>query len=355
MVRSRDQLSEAFGISPFLFLLAATKTQMTMTMTMMMRQRRGWMIRITLILSLLLICLPSSTSVEATENTTDIEQITRKHHEQLLHDAVASVEKSLQDQIQSLQSRLEASEMRETSFIYKEREFESLLEAQAKKGEGTARRIQTLEEQRKQLSEDLKARTQELTATKNKYFDIRQELYAANQRLRELERRANESIFSSVWSRVSSSKEVGRMLQQAERSWSVMKDNDIDPIKIKLISGLHITKSQLFGLLSNWNSFVGSVAEPVISSEYLRPLRQYRQHTISTVDESVQTASSVIISYCMLQQNHEPSGWLYFFSQYVNANSGFMVECLEVLLILLCLGTVLYVGVLLRKIFASPK
>jgi small-conductance mechanosensitive channel len=330
-----------------------------MTMVVMMQQRRGWMIRITLILSLFLLYLPSSAPGKVPAKETErvaVDHITREHHEQLLHDAVASAEKSLQDQNQSLQSRLEASEMREISFIDKERQFDSQMEAQAKKSEGTAHRIQTLEEQRKQLSEDLKARTQELTATKNKYFDPRQDLYAANVRLREIERRANESIFSSVWSRVSSSKEVGRILHHAERSWSVIKDSAIDPIKMKLDSGLHIIKSQLFGLLSNWNSFLGGVAEPVISSEYLQPLRQYRQQMISRVDESLQTASSVIISYCMLQQNHEPSGWLHFASQYVNANSGFIVECLEVLLILLCLGTVLYVGfIFYRNIFASPK
>jgi hypothetical protein len=332
---------------------------MTVATTMMMKQRRGWMIRITLILSLILLCVPSSTSEKVPAEETErvvVDHITRERHEQLLHDAVASAEKSLQDKSQSLQSRLDASEIREISFIYKAREFESLLEAQAKKSEWTARRIQTLEEQRKQLSEDLKARTHELAATKDKYFDTRQELYVANKRLRERERRANDSIFSSVWSRVSSSKEVGRILQHAERSWSVIKDSAIDPMKMKLVSGLHIIKSQLSGLLSNWNSFLGGVAEPVISSEYLRPLRgQYRQQMISTVDESLQTATSVIISYCMLQQNHEPSGWLHFSSQYVNANSAFFVECLEVLLILLCLGTVLLVGFLLRNIFTSLK
>ena len=330
----------------------------------MMKRRGG----ITLILSLFLLYLPSSTSrkIPATETErVAVDHITRDHHEQLLHDAVASAEKSLQghheqllhdavdsaekslqDQIHSLQSRLEASKMCETSLIYKAREFESLLEAQAKESEGTTHRIQTLEGQRKQLSEDLKARTQELAAAKNKYFDIRQDLYAANLRLRELERRANESIFSAVWSRVSSIKEVGRILQLAEQTWSLIKYS-------KLFSGLHIIESQLVGLLANCNSFLGGVVEPAISSEYLRPLRQYQRQMISV--ESVQTATSAIISYCMLQQKHEPSGMLYFASQYVNANSGFVVECLEVLLILLCLGTMLCVGFLFRNISLSPK
>ena len=312
-----------------------------------MMKRRGEVILI--LCSLFLLYLPSSTSSKVSAIETErvtVDHITREHHEQLLHDAVASAEKSLQDQSQSLQSRLDASEMREKSFIYKAQEFESLLEAEAKESKGKAHRIQTLEEQRKQLSEDLKARTQELAAAKNKYFDTRKDLYAANVRLRELERRANESVFSSVWSRVSSSKEVRRILQHVEQSWSLIKDS-------KQFSGLHIIKSQLVGLLSNWNSFLGGIAEPAISSEYLRPLRQYRQQMIS--DESLQTASSVIISYCILQQKHEPSGRLYFASQYVNANSGFVVECLEVLLILLCFGTVLCAGFFFRNIFASPK
>jgi hypothetical protein len=338
-------------------------------MTMTMKKRRGWTIRGTLILALFLLCLPSSTSSEVPDTETErvaVDHITREHHEQLLHDAVASAEKSLQDQSQSLQSRLDASEMRETSFIYKVRESESLLEAQAKKSEslleaqakkseGIVRRIQTLEEQRKQLSEDLKTRTQELAVAKNKYFDTRQDLYAANVRLRELERRANESIFLSVWSRVSSSKEVGRVLQHAEQAWGLIKDSAIDPIQMKLGSGLHMIKSQRSGLLSNWNSFLGGVAELVIPSKYLRPLRQYRHQMISTSNESLQNASSVIISYCMLQQKHEPSGWLHFASQYANANSGFVVGCLEVLLILLCLGTVLYIGFLLRSLLLQTR
>ena len=141
------------------------------------------------------------------------------------------LEQSFRDQIDLLQSRLSKAESRALTF---EQSLAQAIEQgrekiQAQRDElggqvSECRRAHDVlkvqrdefQEQSRILISNVKERDMELSVTKQKLFGVRQDLLASNEKLRELERKSNQSLLMIAWSRIRETRGLGPMVAQSE-------------------------------------------------------------------------------------------------------------------------------------------
>jgi hypothetical protein len=291
----------------------------------------------------------------------------------------ADAERKLQEETVSVSERLEESESRAASLeksleiaLAEKKELDSLRHNEAKKRiEDSNRweeRMGGVNSENKDLANTIKQRDDELAEAKSTYFKLRQELFVANEQLREMEKDSRLTLWSVYWVKIRDSEGIATawdQLKQFERwikqdlfpVWQQASSELIDGIKeeaIRLYDGTSefiataseakaIDSENLRGQKTHQDAvdrlteiYRGSVATLATLAngplkEYLRNYKNFHQATVHCLE----SAAVAMSSYYILQHEGNPSSWIYTCSLFVKAHSGSIVFLAEVLFALI--------------------